>query len=148
MSTLLPSSTVNVISNKEDQYFQCQELGHITNHWPNVHFFECNNYGHIAVDCPDRIPPSGMLAHHRRQNSNTRHCTRSTSKHHHWDRYQHRRSRSQSHPHIYSSHSHNNSHRSHSSSHHRCNHRKTSQHCHSSTFLLLTRQTTPEIILM
>ena len=29
---LLPSSTVNVMSNKEDQCFQCQELGHIAHH--------------------------------------------------------------------------------------------------------------------
>ena len=33
-ATLLPSSTVNVMSNKEDQCFQCQELGHITHHCP------------------------------------------------------------------------------------------------------------------
>ena len=29
-ATLLPSSTVNVMSNEGDQCFQCQELGHIT----------------------------------------------------------------------------------------------------------------------
>ena len=81
-ATLLPSSTVNVMSNEEDQCFQCQELGHITCHCPNVHCFECNEYGHIAADCPDRIPPSGMPAHHKRQHSNTRHCARSTSRHH------------------------------------------------------------------
>ena len=63
--TLLPSSTVNVMSNEEDQCFQCQELGHITHHCPSVHCFECNEYGHIAVDCPHRIPPSGMPAHHK-----------------------------------------------------------------------------------
>ena len=27
--TLLPSSTVNVMTNKRDQYFQCQETSHI-----------------------------------------------------------------------------------------------------------------------
>ena len=29
-------------------------------HSPNVYRFECDEYGHIAMDCPDRIPPSGM----------------------------------------------------------------------------------------
>ena len=61
-ATLLPSSTVNVMSNKEDQCFQCQEVGHIACHCLNVHCFECNEYGHIAADCPDSIPPSGMPA--------------------------------------------------------------------------------------
>ena len=45
-ATLLPSSTVNVMSYKEDQCFQCQELGHITCNCPNVHCFECDEYGH------------------------------------------------------------------------------------------------------
>ena len=70
-ATLFPSSMVNVMSNEEDQCFQCQESGHITCHCPNVCCFECDEYGHIAVDCPDRIPPSGMPAHHRGQNANT-----------------------------------------------------------------------------
>ena len=78
-ATLLPSSTVNVMPNEEDQCFQCQEFGHITCHCPNVHCFECDEDGHIAADCPIRIPPSGMPACHKRQNSNTRHCPRSTS---------------------------------------------------------------------
>ena len=125
-ATLLPSSTVNVMSNKGDQCFQCQELGHITHHCPNVCCFECIEYGHIAVDCPDRIPPSGMPACHKRQHSNTRHHTRSTSRHHHWDRHRHSRSRSQSHSCRYQRHNHNNSHRSHSRSHTRCHHRSTS----------------------
>ena len=65
-ATLLPSSTVNVMSNKGDQCFQCQELSHIACHCPNVCCFECDEYGHIAVDCADRIPPSGMPACHKR----------------------------------------------------------------------------------
>ena len=64
---LLPSSTVNVMSNEGDQCFQDQELDHIACH------FECDEYGHIAADCPDRIPPSGPPAHHKRQHSHTRH---------------------------------------------------------------------------
>ena len=133
-TTLLPSSTVNVMSSEEDQCFQCQELGHIAHHCPNIRCFECEEYGHIAVDCPDRIPPSGIPAHHKRHHSNTRHCTRSTSRHHHRDRHRYNRSRFQSHSHIYQSHSHNNSHRSHSRSYHRHPHRSTSHHCHSSTY--------------
>ena len=124
-ATLLPSSRVNVMSNEEDQCFQCLELGHIACHCPNVCCFECDEYGHIAADCPDRIPPSGTPACHKKQHSNTRHHTRSTSRHH-WDRHKQSRSRSQSHSCRYQSHSHNNSHRSHSRTHHRCHHRSTS----------------------
>ena len=133
-ATLLPSSTVNVMSNTEDQCFQCQELGHIARHCPNVCCFECNEYGHIVADCPDRIPISGTPAHHHRQNSSTRHCTRSTSRCHHWDRYRHSRSLLQSQPHRYRSHSHHNSHRGHSRSHNKhsgCHQRSTSCSCHS-----------------
>ena len=65
-ATLLPSSTVNVITNEGDQCFQCQELGHIACNCPYVHCFEYHEYGHIAVDCLDRIPPSGTPACHRR----------------------------------------------------------------------------------
>ena len=114
MATLLPSSTFNVMSNEEDQCFQCQVLGHIACHCLNEHCFEYNEYGHIAADCPDRIAPYSMPAHHKRLNSNTRHHARSTSRHHHWDRYRHSRSRSQSQSHRYWSHSCNNSHRIHS----------------------------------
>ena len=35
-ATLLPASTVNVMSHKEDCCFQCQESGHIAQHCPNV----------------------------------------------------------------------------------------------------------------
>ena len=132
-ATLLPSSTVNVMSNKEDQCFQCQELGHITCHCLNVCCFECDEYGHIAADCPDRIPPSGTPGHHKRQDSHTRHNARSTSQHH-WDGHSHSRSRSQSHSNRYQSHSCNNSHRICSRSHHRHHHRSTSRHHHSSTY--------------
>ena len=65
---MLPSSTVSVMSNEEDQCYQCEELGHIAHYCPNVHCFECYEYGHIVADCPDRIPPSGTPAHCHRQN--------------------------------------------------------------------------------
>ena len=116
--TLLPSSTVNVMSSEDDQCFQCQESGHIAWHCLNIRCFDCNEYGHLAVDCPASIPPSNTPAHHKRHNSNTRHCTRSTSRHHHRDRHRYNRSRSQSHSHRYCSNSHSNPHRSHSRSYH------------------------------
>ena len=113
---------------------QCQELGHIAHHCPNVHCFECSEYGHIVGDCPERMPPSGTPAHHHRQNSSTRHQTRSTSRCHHQDRYRHSRSSLQSQPYRYRSHSCHNSHRGHFRSHNRhsgCHHKSTSCHCHS-----------------
>ena len=108
-ATLIPSSTVNVMSHEEDCCFQCQESGHIAQHCPNICSFECDEYGHKEVDCPHQIPPSGMPAHHHRPKSHTRHHTRSTCCHHHQDRYRHSRSRSQSHSHRYHSHSHHDS---------------------------------------
>ena len=116
---LLPSSAENVMSHEEDRCVQCQQLGHIACHCPNVHCFECKEYGHIVVACPHWIPPSGTPVHCHRQDSNTRHHTRSTSRHHHWDRYRHSRSGSQSQPHRYQSHSHYDPHRGCSRSHHR-----------------------------
>ena len=100
-ATLLPSSTVNMMSNEGDQCFQCQELGHIAHHCLNIRCFDCNEYGHVAADCPDRILPSGTPAHQKRHSSNTRHHTKSTSRHHHRDRHRYNRSRSQSHSHNY-----------------------------------------------
>ena len=49
-ATLIPSSTVNVMSHEEDHCFQCQESGHIACHCPNVPCIECDEYGHIVVD--------------------------------------------------------------------------------------------------
>ena len=133
-TALLPLSTVHVMSNEEDQCFQCQELGNIAHHCPNIRCFECDEYNHIAADCPDKIPPSGMPACHKRHHSNTRHHTRSTSRHHHKDQHRYNRSRSQSHSCRYHSHSGNNSHRSCSRSCNRCPHRSISCHCPSSTY--------------
>ena len=61
IATLIPSSTVNVMSHEEDHCFQCQESGHIAQHCPNVHCFEYAEYRHIVVDCLHWIPPSGNL---------------------------------------------------------------------------------------
>ena len=133
-ATLLPSSTVNVMSSEDDKCFQCQVSGHKAHHYPHIQCFDCNEYGHIAADCPDKIPPSGTLACHKKHHSHTRHCTRSTSRHHHWDRHRFSRSRSQSYTHGYQSHSHNNSHRGCSRSYHRCPHKKHIMHRYSSTY--------------
>ena len=98
---------------------------------PNVCCFRCDKYGHIVGDCPDRIPPSGTPTCCHRQNSNTRHHARSTSRCHHRDMYWHSRSRSQSQPHRYRSHSHQDSHRGHSRSHNRhSGHHHSSTSCH------------------
>ena len=122
------------MSSEDGQCFQCQESGYTAYHCLNIRCFDCNEYGHIAVDCPDRIPPSGTPACHKRHHSNTRHCTRSTSRHHHRDRNRNNRSRFQSHSCRYQSHSHNNLHRSQCRSYHRCPHRNISCHHHTSTY--------------
>ena len=106
------------------------KAGHIVHH--------CHENSHIVMDCPDWMPPSGTPAHHHMKESCTRYHSRSTSRCHHWDRYRHSRSRSQSQPHRYSSHSHQNSHRGHSRLHNRhsgCYHRSTSHCCHSTHHL-------------
>ena len=127
-TTLLLSSTVNVMSSENDKCYQSQESGHMACHWPNIRCFNCDKYSHVAVDCPDRIPPSDTPAHHMKHHSSIRHWTRSTSKHHHRHRHRFSRSSSHSHTHRYKCHSPNNSHRSHSRSYHRCPHRSTSCH--------------------
>ena len=92
---------------------------------PTYRCFDCDNYGHIAADCPDKIPPSGIPA--RCRDNNTNRCDRSTSwsnnhtrHYHHNHRDKHRLSRSQSHSHNprYRSNSRSDSHRSHSRSFH------------------------------
>ena len=82
-STILPSSSVNAMSSDKDKCFQCQESGHMTCYCPHIRCFDCNDYGHITEDCPDKIPPSGIQARHRDNNSNTRRCDRSTSRNNH-----------------------------------------------------------------
>ena len=103
-------------------------------HCPHIQCFDCDEYSHVAADCPDKIPPSGTLARHKKHHSNTRHCTRSTFRHHNRDRHRFSRSRSQSHTCRYRCHSHKNLHRSCSRSYHRHPHRSISCHQHSSTY--------------
>ena len=128
---------VNVMSHEEEHCFQWQESGHIACHCPSVQCFECDEYGNIVMDCPHRIPPSGTPAHHQRPKSHSSCYTRSTSHHHHKDRYRCSQSRSQSHPSWYHSKSHHDSYRGHVRSHHRANwwHYRSSSQCpHSTTY--------------
>ena len=101
----IPSSMVNMMSNEKDQYFQCQEPGHIALHSPHIRCHECDEFGHIVMDCPHRKPHSGSLAPHHK--AHRYHHNRSSSRNHQedWER----RDWSRSHP----RHSKN-----HSSSHH------------------------------
>ena len=108
MSTLLPTSSVNTMSSDNDRCFQCQEVGHMACYYPHTCCYDCNNYGHVAMDCPDKIPPSGTPSHHRtnnrdrnrrsssRQPSHTR-CSRYDQK----DRSRFSCSRSRPHNHSY-----------------------------------------------
>ena len=129
-ATLLPPSSLNVMSSDDDKCFQCQESGHMAHHCPCIKCFDCDEYGHVMADCPDKIPPSGTPARCRNTHSTTRHCDRSTSHHSHRDRHRSKRSRSHSHNHRYRSHSWSNSQRSHSRSCHRCPHKA---HCATDT---------------
>ena len=118
----------------DDKCFQCQELGHMACHFPHIKCLNCDEYTHVAIDCPDKIPPSCTPAWHGNHHSSTGHHTRSTSCHNHRDRHRFNRSRSHSHSHRYRSHSQSNSLRSHSRSYHRCPYRSTSCHRHSNTY--------------
>ena len=64
-SSLLPASSVNVMTTDQDKCFQCQEVGHMARYCPHIKCYDCDNYGHVAMDCPNKIPPSGMPARHR-----------------------------------------------------------------------------------
>ena len=64
-SSLLPTSSVNVMTTDQDKCFQCQEVGHMARYCLHIKCYDCDNYGHVAMDCPDKIPPSGMPARHR-----------------------------------------------------------------------------------
>ena len=64
-SSLLPASSVNVMTTDQEKCFQCQELGHMARYCPHIKCYDCDNYGHVAMDCPDKILSSGMPARHR-----------------------------------------------------------------------------------
>ena len=95
-ATLLPSSSVNIMSSDDNKCFQCQESGHMACHCPHIKCFDCDEYGHVTADCLEKIPPSGTPVRHRNTHSKTRCHDRSTSHHDHWDRHRSNRSRSHS----------------------------------------------------
>ena len=64
-SSLLPTSSVNVMTTDQERCFQCQEVGHMAHYCPHIKCYDCDNYGHEAMDCPDKIQPSGMPVHCR-----------------------------------------------------------------------------------
>ena len=86
-ATLLPPSSVRIMSSDDDKCFQCQESGHMACHCPCIKCFDCDEYGHVTADCPDKIPPSGTPAMCKNIHSTTRHHDRSTSCHNHRDRH-------------------------------------------------------------
>ena len=107
-ATLLPSSSMNIMSSNDDKCFQCQESRHLACHCPCIKCFYWVEFGHVTVDCPNKIPLSGTLARHKNTSSNRRHHDRSTShnihqnRHHHHDhRVRHRSSRLRSHSHSH-----------------------------------------------
>ena len=52
-ATLLPSSSMNILSRDDDKCFQCQESGHMACHCPHMKCFDCDEYGHVAADHHD-----------------------------------------------------------------------------------------------
>ena len=112
-STLFSTSSVNTMSSNNDRCFQCQEISHMAHYFPHIWCFDCDKYGHVAMDCPDKIPPSGTPACHKSNITTNRH-NRSASRHHSHNRHLHH--------HHQDRHSHSRS--------HSCNpqHRSTSRH--------------------
>ena len=123
---IILASTVNVMSNKEDCCFQCQEPGHIAWHFTHINCYECDEYGYIIMDCPHRIPPSKTpVTHHMAHKG---HQARLSLRHHHKDQDRQSQSRSQFHYWRHCSLSYHNWHRGYSTSQHqdRCNHHRSS----------------------
>ena len=93
-SSLLPASSVNVMTSDQEKCFQCQEVGHMARYCPHIRCYDCDNYGHVAMDCPDKILPSGMPARHRPGPSKrSRRSSSRYNSHTSRSRHKHRRSR-------------------------------------------------------
>ena len=70
-ATVIPPSTLNVLSQGEDNCFQCQEQGQIAHNCPHIQCYKYDKYGHIVRDCPHKIPPLGTpVTHHKSDRSN------------------------------------------------------------------------------
>ena len=67
-SMFLPASLVKTMTSNNDRCFQCQEVGHMAHYCPHIRCYDCHNYGQVAMDSPDKIPPSGTPSHHRTNN--------------------------------------------------------------------------------
>ena len=61
-STLLPPSSVNIMSSDDDKCFQCQETGHMACYCPCIRCFNSDDYGHVTADCQNKILPSDIPA--------------------------------------------------------------------------------------
>ena len=112
-SSLLPTSSVNTMSSDNDRCFQCQEVSHMAHYCSHIRCYDCDNYGHVAMDCPDKILPSGTPACHRtgtndrsRRSSSRHNSHTSCSCHEHRNRSRFSRSQSQPRSHSYRSSSH------------------------------------------
>ena len=93
-SSLLPASSVNVMSSDQEKCFQCQEIGHMAHYCSHIKCYVCDNYGHVAMDCLDKILPSGTPA--RCQPGPSERSRRSSSRynsHSSHSQHEHRRSR-------------------------------------------------------
>ena len=99
---------------------------------PHSKCYDCDNYGHVAMDCPDKILPSGTPAHcrpgpsERSRRSSSRYSSHSSCSRHAHRRSRYSCSRSQPHDHSYRNSSHHDPRRSQSRSFHR------SSRCHFS----------------
>ena len=94
-ATIIPLSMVNVMSNKADHCFQCQETAHTACNYTHIGWYECYEYGHIVMDCPHKIPPSGTPVTQHKPHRN--HHARLSLKEHCEDRGRQSQSRSQLH---------------------------------------------------
>ena len=108
-SSLLPASSVNVMTTDQEKCFQCQEVGHMVHYCPHIKCYDCDNYGHVAMDCPDKILPSGMPAcrrpghSDRNQRSSSRYNSHSSRSQHKHRRSRYTRSRFRPYDHSYRS---------------------------------------------
>ena len=84
-STLLPPSSVNIMSSDDDKCFQYQETDHMALYCPHIRCFDCDDYGHVTADCPDKIPPSVLPVQCR--DNNTRRQDSSTSQNNYCNRH-------------------------------------------------------------
>ena len=57
------------MSSNDNKCFQCQETSQMARYCPHTRCFDCDDYGHVAADCPNKIPPSGIPAQCRDNNT-------------------------------------------------------------------------------